>query len=286
MTGRNIRNKPSTVITPWSTENATDAMRRHHKAILIITLLITFQCYPARVSFLQENDAATRRAKEILRQVDDMWRGVSSHSIITMRVKTAHYSRELRLEGWSKGKEKTLVRILMPLKEKGTATLKSGNNIYSYLPRTDRTIRLTSGMMMGSWMGSHFTNDDLVKESRMEEDYDPFISFEGERDNQQVFEFTLIPKPDAAVVWGKVVAILLADGYIPLKYYYYDEDMNIARTITFRRIEMLAGRLRPKVMKVVPADKPDEYTELIYEELDLGVPIEDDFFSIARLKRM
>jgi hypothetical protein len=286
MTGRNIRNKPSTVITPWSTENATDAMRRHHKAILIITLLITFQYYPARVSFLQENDAVTRRAKEILRQVDDMWRGVSSHSIITMRVKTAHYSRELRLEGWSKGKEKTLVRILMPLKEKGTATLKSGNNIYSYLPRTDRTIRLTSGMMMGSWMGSHFTNDDLVKESRMEEDYDPFISFEGERDNQQVFEFTLIPKPDAAVVWGKVVAILLADGYIPLKYYYYDEDMNIARTITFRRIEMLAGRLRPKVMKVVPADKPDEYTELIYEELDLGVPIEDDFFSIARLKRM
>jgi hypothetical protein len=261
-------------------------MRRHYKAILIITLLITFQCYPARVSFLQEDDAATRRAKEILRQVDDMWRGVSSHSIINMRVKTAHYSRELRLEGWSKGKEKTLVRILMPLKEKGTATLKSGNNIYSYLPRTDRTIRLTSGMMMGSWMGSHFSNDDLVKESRMEEDYDPFISFEGERDNQQIFEFTLIPKPDAAVVWGKVVAILLEDGYLPLEYYYYDEDMNIARTITFSKMEMLAGRLRPKVMKVVPADKPDEFTELIYEELDLGIPIEDDFFSIARLKRM
>lgn len=215
-----------------------------------------------------------------------MWRGTSSHSIFTMQVKTADYDRDMRLEGWSKGKENSLVRILLPLKEKGTATLKAGNSIYNYLPRTDRTIRLTSGMMTGAWMGSHFTNDDLVKESRMEEDYDPFISFEGNRDGEEIIEFTLIPKPDAPVVWGKVVAIVLSEGYVPLKYYYYDEDMNIARTMTFSRIEMLAGKLRPKAMRIVPADKPDEYTELIYEELDLDIQIEDEFFSLARLKRM
>ena len=217
--------------------------------------------------------------------MDDLWRGTSSHSILTMEVKTAHYTRHMRLEGWSKGKEKTLVRILSPLKEKGTATLKSGNNIYTYLPRTDRTIRLTSGMMMGSWMGSHFTNDDLVKESRMEDDYEPAISFEGKRDGLEILEFTLIPKPDAAVVWGKVVADVLADGLLPLKYDYYDEDMHIARTITFSDIELLAGQPRPKVMRVIPADKPHEYTELVYEKLELNIPIDDDFFSISRLRR-
>ena len=242
--------------------------------------------FPMNISSGQHNDAAMKRAKEILRRIDDMWRGTSSHSMLTMRVKTAHYTRDMRLEGWSKGKDKTLVRILFPLKEKDTATLKSGNSIYSYLPRTDRTIRLTSGMMMGSWMGSHFTNDDLVKESRMDEDYDPSISFEGKRDGMDIIEFTLIPKPDAAVVWGKIVAIVLADGYMPLKYYYYDEDMNITRTMTFSRHEMLAGKIRPKVMRVVPADKPDEFTEIIYEELDLDVRIEDEFFSLAMLKRM
>jgi hypothetical protein len=202
-----------------------------------------------------------------------------------MQVKTAHYTRNMRMEGWSKGKEKTLVRILSPLKEKGTATLKSGNNIYSYLPRTDRTIRLTSGMMMGSWMGSHFTNDDLIKESRMEEDYDPIISFEGKRDNQNIIEFTLIPKPDAPVVWGKVVMTVLADGYLPLIQHYYDEDMNIARTMTFSKIKPLAGRPRPTVMRVVPADKLSEYTELFYEKMELDIEINDSFFSIARLKR-
>jgi len=291
--------------------------------LAILSVIISL-FYPVSLSFPQQDDAARKRAKEILRQVDDMWRGASSHTIFSMQVKAAHYTRSIRLEGWSKGKEKTLVRILTPLKEKGTATLKSGNSIYSYLPRTDRTIRLTSGMMMGSWMGSHFTNDDLVKESRMEEDYDPTdrtirltsgmmmgswmgshftnddlvkesrmeedydptISFEGKRDNQSVIEFTLIPKEDAAVVWGKVVVTVLAEGYLPIVQYYYDEDMNIARTMLFSENKLLGGRQLPSVMRVVPADKPNEYTELVYEKLELDIKLSDAFFSLARLKRM
>jgi len=252
--------------------------------LAILSVIIPLS-YPVSLSFPQQDDAARKRAKEILREVDDMWRGGSSHTILTMQVKTFHYTRNMRLEGWSKGKEKTLVRILTPLKEKGTATLKYGNNIYSYLPRTDRTIRLTSGMMMGSWMGSHFTNDDLVKESRMEEDYDPTVSFEGRRDNRDIIEFTLIPKPDAAVVWGKVVLTVLTDGYLPLIQHYYDEDMNNARTITFNKIKKIAGRPRPTVMRVVPADKQNEYTELVYEKMEMDITLSDAFFSLSHLKR-
>jgi hypothetical protein len=202
-----------------------------------------------------------------------------------MKVKTANYTRSLTMEGWSKGKEKTLVRIISPLKEKGTATLKSGNNIYTYLPKTDRTIRLTSGMMMGSWMGSHFTNDDLVKESRMEEDYYPKISFEGERDGVEILEFTLIPKPDAAVVWGKKVLTIRAKSHIPIKEFYYDEDMKIVRTIAFTDIKVLGGRRLASVLRVAPEDKPNEYTELAYEEMEFDMKLDDSFFSISRLKR-
>jgi len=261
-------------------------MQQISRILLGIIFIFTLLSFPMNTPFGQQDDAAVKKAKDILREIEDMWRGTSSHSVLTMQVKTAHYTRDMRMEGWSKGKDKTLVRILSPLKDKNTATLKSGNDIYSYLPKTDRTIKLTSGMMMGSWMGSHFTNDDLVKESRMEEDYDPSISFEGNREGMDVIEFTLIPKPDAAVVWGKIVAIVLAEDYMPLKYFYYDEDMNIARTMTFSRFEMLGGKIRPKVMKVIPADKPDEYTELVYEDLELNIGLEDHFFSISSLKRM
>lgn len=229
--------------------------------------------------------AADERASEILRSVDDLWRGSSSHAITTMRVKTQHYTRTMKMEGWSKGKEKTLFRVLEPLKERGTITLKSGTHIYTYLPKTDRKIRLTSGMMMGNWMGSHLTNDDLVKEARLEDDYVARISFEGIRDGQNIIEFILIPKPDAAVVWGKLVLVVLADSYTPLREVFFDEDMQISRTFSFTDMKLLGGRLRPAVMRVVPADKPGEFTEFVYESLELDIAISDRFFSVANLQR-
>ena len=227
----------------------------------------------------------SQRASAILAEVDDLWRGKSSYAITKMMVKTEHYTRTMRMEGWSKGKEKTVFRVLEPLREKGSITLKSDNTIFTYLPKTDRTIKLTSSMMMGSWMGSHFTNDDLVKESRLEEDYTATISFEGERKGQNVIEFTLIPKPEAAVVWGKLVLTILADGYLPVNEFYYDEDMKLARTMLFTDIKKLGGRDRPAVLRVIPADKPTEYTEFIYESLEFNLEVDDKMFTLATLKQ-
>ncbi|ATX81858.1 outer membrane lipoprotein-sorting protein [Mariprofundus ferrinatatus] len=249
---------------------------------VLICLLLLLSALPADAD---EPKVIKERTSYILNMVDDLWRGESSFAVVTMRVKTEHYTRTMRMEGWSKGKEKTLFRVLEPLREKGTMTLKSENHIYTYLPKTDRTIRLTSGMMMGSWMGSHLTNDDLVKEARLEEDYDALISFEGERDGRNIIEFTLTPKPDAPVVWGKLQLIIMAESYTPLLEYYYDEDMELARTFTFSGMKMLGGMERPAVLRVIPADKPDEYTEFIYEQLELDIPVSDEMFSISSLKR-
>ena len=250
--------------------------------IIFSLFFLVVQSYP-----LNADDIVieTNRVTKLLNEIDDMWRGKSSFAITTMQVKTEHYTRNMRMEGWSKGKEKTLFRILEPLREKGTATLKSNNHIYTYLPKTDRTIKLTSGMMMGSWMGSHLTNDDLVKEARLEEDYDAIISFEGKRDGLNIIEFTLIPKLDAAVVWGKLELVILADSHNPIVEYYYDEDMQLARTISFTDIKLLGGRERPSVLRVVPADKPDEYTEFVYEQLEFDLELSDRLFSLSSLKK-
>lgn len=249
-----------------------------------LSLLISSVFFAVSFSAIA-NDQTSKRASEILRSVDNLWRGNSSYAVTTMRVKTKHYARTMRLEGWSKGKEKTLFKVLEPKKEKGTVTLKSGHHIYTYLPKTDRKIRLTSGMMMGSWMGSHLTNDDLVKEARLEDDYQARISFEGLRDGKNIIEFTLIPKSDAAVVWGKLVLVVLAERSTPVSEVFYDEDMQVSRTFSFTDVKLLAGRQRPSVMRVVPANKPGEFTEFIYEKLALDIDIPDRFFSISNLKR-
>jgi len=230
--------------------------------------------------------ADVERARAILRKIDDLWRSTSSTARLKMVVNTRHYTRTLVLDSWSKGNDKSLVRIVAPLKEKGTASLKNGSSLYTYLPKTDRIIRLTSGMMMGSWMGSHFTNDDLVKESRLSDDYNPLITFEGLRDGKEVIDFTLIPKPNAPVVWGKIVTTVRSQDFLPLVSLYYDEDMALARTLYFTDIREMGGRKLPLVLRMVPADKKDEYTELTYETINFGMRLDDSFFSLLQLQRL
>jgi len=251
------------------------------KIILSIVLYLFLALIPVQTPAGDNHE----RALQVLAEIDDLWRADSSESTVTMQVVTANYTRTVRMENWTMGKDKSLVRIISPRKEKGTVTLKAGNAIYTYLPKTDRTIRLTSSMMMGSWMGSHFTNDDLVKESRLSDDYDPEITFEGARDGREIIEFSLAPRPEAPVVWGKIVITVLAEGYLPVVSRYYDEDMILVRTIYFSDIKMMGRRKLPAVMRVVPTDEPDEYTELIYENIRFGVDLSDAFFSLQQLRR-
>ena len=223
--------------------------------------------------------------KQILDKVDDLFRSRSSHGFGTMTVATAHWKRSLSLEMWSKGKDKSLVRILAPKKEKGTTTLRAGNDIWNYLPKVNRVIKLPSSMMGASWMGSHFTNDDLVKESRMADDYTFEITFVGEDEGEEVVEVTCHPKPEAAVVWGKVLVRARLKDYLPLSVKYFDEDLRLARTMTFSQVSQLGGRMLPAVVTMVPEDKPDESTVIHYEKMEFDIGLDDDFFSLRTLQK-
>ena len=226
-----------------------------------------------------------KTAREILDQVDDLYRGRSSSGEMSMTIVTAHWTRTLDMEFWSLGKDRSLIRILSPKKEKGTATLRSGNEIWNYLPKVDRVIKLPSSMMASSWMGSHFTNDDLVKESRMAEGYDISISFEGVAEGEEVIELTCTPKEGAAIVWGKVVCLVRAEDTMPLRFDYYDEEMQPARVLTFYDFREMGGRLLPATMKIVPSDKTDESTVVTYNQIAFELSLDDDFFSIRTLRR-
>jgi hypothetical protein len=134
-------------------------------------------------------------------------------------------------------------------------------------------------------MGSHFTNDDLIKESRMVDDFTFEKTFEGERDGRLVLEITCHPKPDAAVVWGKVVETIRQEDYLPLDIKYYDEDMKLARTMIFTKIGRLGDRILPTVMRIIPEDKPGEKTEILYQDMIFDLELTDDVFSLRNLQR-
>lgn len=221
--------------------------------------------------------------EELLLLVDDLMRGDSSRGRMTMNVKTARFERSLSVSMVSKGTDRFLLRILSPKKEAGTATLKVGPEIWNYLPKVDRTIKLPASMMGGSWMGSHFSNDDVVQDSRYSEDFDcEFI--ERPADGKENWLINCVPDEDAVLVWG-AVRLSIGPDLTPEEVQFFGEDGELGRTMIFSNYGDLGGRFLPRTMRMVPADKPDEYTEMVYEELELDVEVSDRLFTLQELRR-
>lgn len=251
-------------------------MRRSFARILMLAAIGGLAAAPA---------AAQTDPLEIIDRVDRLMRGDSSRGVATMEVVTEHWEREMTMEVWSLGTDYSLVRLRAPRRDAGTATLMAGDDIWNYLPKVDRTIKIPASMMGGAWMGSHFTNDDLVKESRLVDDFDVELAFEGDRDGAAVWEIRLTPKPEAAVVWGRIDFRIRQADSMPLWARYYDEDGELARTMEYSAFTELGGRFVPGVMDMRPADKPEERTTFRYDELEFDVDLAPSFFSLRTLQR-
>ena len=250
------------------------------RAALAVFLMTSALPVIARGQIAQQVDPRT-----IVDRVDKLLRGTSSRGSMTMKIDTRQWSRTLDMDIWSLGNDYALIRVTSPAKEAGTATLKVKNDVWNFLPRVDRTIRIPPSLMAGAWMGSHFTNDDLVKESRLVDDYDITLAFSGDRDGTKVWELTLTPKSNVAVVWGKIVMQVRQHDLMPIWERYYDDAGTLARTITFSDFKTMGGRMIPAMLTVTPADKPDEHTVLTYHDLQFDVGLTPNFFSLQNLKR-
>ncbi|NNC98920.1 MAG: outer membrane lipoprotein-sorting protein [Gammaproteobacteria bacterium] len=237
------------------------------------------------VLLLFSGSANAMEINELIRHLDRLWRGETSQTSMTMSVKTRRYTRSMTMEAWSRGKDYSLIVIRRPVKDRDIATLKVAENIWNYLPKINRVTKVPSSMMSGSWMGSHFTNDDLVRESSFEDDYHSRISFEGERDGRLIYELTAVPKADAAVVWGRVVMLVEQQTLAPFKALYFDEDGLLIRTLTFDQFQRIDERTIPMRLTLQPEDKPDESTVIVYNEMAFGVNLQESFFSLQNLQR-
>ncbi len=230
-----------------------------------------------------ESTSEVPSAGELIERLDTLYRSESSHATMDMKVKKPRNTRELTMESWSKGDEHMLVVIKDPARESGTATLRTPDGLWNYLPRADRLMRIPSGLLSDSWMGSHFSNDDLMRETSYEEDYDGSVDVV-ERDGVDVFEPTLTPEEEAPVVYSKLVFYVTADDRVPLETEYYD-DGEVVRKMTYSDVEKVDGKKLPMTMTLRPEDADDEMTRVTYEELEFGVDIDDSLFSKRGLRR-
>jgi len=228
--------------------------------------------------------ASAQDATEIVNKANELMRGQSNESVMTMKIIRPKWERTLQFKGWSKGTEYSLIYVLAPAKEKGQVFLKRGKEIWNWVPSIERMIKIPPSMMMQSWMGSDLTNDDLVKESSIVEDYNHKIIGEEKIDGYDCYKIELIPKEDAAVVWGKIITWISKEHYYTLKNEYYDEDGYLVNVETLSKIKKMGDRTLPTYYEIVPVDKKGHKTTMEFNDVKFNVPIKDSFFSIQNMK--
>jgi outer membrane lipoprotein-sorting protein len=228
----------------------------------------------------------SQEAKDIVKKADDKAKGKTSISNITIQIIRPTWSREMSVKGWSKGNDYSLALVLAPAKEKGVVFLKRKKEVWNWIPSIERNIKMPPSMMNQSWMGTDFTNDDLVKEASILEDYDHSLLGDVTIDGRDCYKILLIPKPKSAVVWGKIIMAIDKKDFMMLHVEYFDEDKSLINTMYCSDIKMLGGRLLPGKMEMVPANKKGNKTVLINNSIVFDTPLEDSFFSTQNITKV
>jgi len=216
---------------------------------------------------------------------EDLYRAESSHSRAELTMTTPRRERTLGMEIWTKGEDNALIVIQSPPREKGTATLKVGQNLWNYLPRIKRTVRIPPSMMLASWMGSDFTNDDLVRDSSYKDDYT--YELVGPSEDPPGWLIRFEAKPDMIGLWKSLELVVSEDGRIPLLARNFDRKDRLARTMYWDEVKEFDGKLVPSRMTLIPEDEDKEghKTVMRYLELHFDVDMPADTFSLSRLEQ-
>ncbi len=225
-------------------------------------------------------------AKEIIKKADDKMQGQSNKSEMKMTIVRPTWKREITMKGWALGREYSLILITSPARDKGTAFLKRNNEMWNWQPSIDRVIKLPPSMMLQSWMGSDFTNDDLVKESSIVNDYDQVLEKDTVINGLDCYKIVMTPHADAAVVWGKVVVYIDKQEFNQHLAYYYDDDGFLVNTMVLSQVKKIGGRLLPTHLEMIPAENPGHKTMIDYLSLEFDVGLKESFFSMQNMKRV
>lgn len=225
-------------------------------------------------------------AKEIVRKSYDLMQGESSRGTMTMTIVRPKWERTISFKTWSKGTDYSLVYVTAPAKEEGQVFLKRKKEMWNWVPSIERMIKIPPSMMMQSWMGSDMTNDDLVQQSSIVEDYDHSILGTESFNGYDCYVIEFIPHEEAAVVWGKIISWIARDKYFSLKNEYYDEDGYLVNRELLSQIQNVGDRTIPTYYEVIPVEKEGQKTIMEFKDIEFNVPVEDQFFSIQNMKRV
>ena len=236
------------------------------------------------IAFSFCNPLFAQNASDIVKKADEKMRGATSQAELTIKTIRPSWTRSMDVKVWVKGNDYSMILIQSPAKDKGIVFLKRKKEVWNWMPALERTIKLPPSMMSQNWMGTDFTNDDLVKESSVVNDYDHSIVGDTVIDSRSCYIIQMIPKAEAAVVWSKLIVCIDKKDFLELHTRFYDEDGKIINIMNAYDVKIMDGRLIPTRFEMIPADKKNQKTEMTYKTIQYNRPIEEAFFTSEKMK--
>lgn len=234
--------------------------------------------------FLQPGLLIGQTALDIVTQMDNKLKGKSAKTETTITIVRPSYTREMTMVSWSLGRDYSMTYLISPKRDAGSTFLNRDKEVWSYTPSIERIIKLPPSMMSQNWMGTDFTNDDLVQQSSMVTDYNHTIVGEETIEGYSCHKIEMIPKEDAAIVWGKVVVWIDKTEYMQMKVEFYDEDGYLVNTLLGKEPKDFDGKMLPSIMEMIPADKPGNKTIMTQKSMKFDIQIEESFFTTRKMK--
>lgn len=225
-------------------------------------------------------------AKEIIEKADEKTRGKTNSSTMEMEIIRPTWKRSVTMKSWGRGMDYSMTYITAPAKDKGQVFMKRNSEMWNWMPSIGRMIKIPASMMSQGWMGSDYTNDDILKESSIVKDYMHKIISEEKLEGFDTYKIEMIPKEDAAVIWEKVYKWVTKDEYIQIKSEYYDEDNELVKSDFGYDFKKMDGRLIPSRIEIVPANEEGKRTVLYIKEIKFDIDLPESFFSQQKMKKI
>ena len=226
-------------------------------------------------------------ATDIVRKADEKFNGEkSSYSEMSMTIVRPSWQRTIEFKNWTLGKDFALTLITSPAKEAGQSFLKRASEMWNWNPSISRLIKLPPSMMSQGWMGSDYTNDDILRESSIVKDYTHEITGEEVIGGRMCYRISMKAREEAAIVWGRQIRWIDKKDFLMLKAELYDEDGYLVRTETGSDIKEMDGRAIPTKIELVPVDEPENKTVVKMISIKFNFPVEESFFSQQNMKRV
>ena len=247
---------------------------------VLIAILISFQTAAAAVQEEEQVDATALIARS-----ESLMRSSSAFSEMTMEIITPDWRRSLSMRSWDDREGKrSFIHILSPARDKDTTFLRIDYQLWMYLPRAERVVKIPPSMMLQSWMGSDYNNDDLVRESSVVDDYThQFLGYE-EIEGRRCYLVRLTPKPDVPVTWGGIEAALSVEPFVPVRFRYYNRRDELRKTMILSELQEMDGRLIPTIWTMRTEGKEGHATVITVDNIDFDIELDDGIFTQRYLK--